>query len=110
MSYHITSNIVQIYIYFTFSPLRESGIFSLSVINDWARLKEPKVLSHFDSLKRVSKLGALLFTSLTGAMYLILFSFIAFKGTCFFCHEADHLADNFALNRFSMCSRLELIF
>ena len=43
-------------------------------------------------------------------MYLILFSFIAFKGTCFFCHEADHLADTFALNRFSMCSKLELIF
>ena len=34
------------------------------------------------------------------------FSFIAFKGTCFFCHEADHLADTFALNSFSKCSEL----
>ena len=84
MSYHITSNIVQIYMYFTFSPLRESGIFSLTVINDWARLKEPKVVSHFDSLERVSKLGALLFTSLTGAMYLILFFLLLSKEHVFF--------------------------
>ena len=53
MSYHFnTSNIVQVY--FTFSPLRESGIFSVSVINDWNMLKESNCLPHNVSRNWVS--------------------------------------------------------